>query len=231
MPPVADGVLDSDRAGQLLGGVLVEFLRDQAGDGQDLVGVGKRLPPSRFSRHRLELLGQSDLNFPRPRCHADLDESRLFRSTIVSTSPGPTWASTLPASAVSTVQANVSPAGTRGARQRTDTDTVISSWPSEKTHSRLLPGIPWLSTIAQASSTAIRMSSISSSVKSSRAARPAVAVLSTDRYAPSAGIRTVTWSRTPVVGCPVVGCPVVDWPVAAGSTAVARLCPLCGFSS
>src|SRR5207245_5510912 len=156
-------------------------LGDQPGDGQDLLGVGNLLPPGRLSRHRLELLGQCDLNFPRFRCHTDLDESRLFRSVIVSTSPGPTCASTVPASAVSTVQAKVSPEGTRGARQLTDTRTVMESCPSAKSHSRSLPGIAWLSSMAHASSTAMRMSSISSRVKSSRAASPAVAVRRTDR--------------------------------------------------
>src|SRR5580704_2554404 len=71
---------------------------------------------------------------------------------------------------------------------------VIRSRPRVNTHSRSLPGIAWCSSIAQASSTAMRKSSISSSVKSRRAASPAVAVRSTDRYAPSAGNRTVTWS-------------------------------------
>src|SRR5262249_32316289 len=122
---ITDRVLDPDRARELLRGVIVvEFLTDQTSDGQDLVGITDPLLPSRLGGNRLELVGQSDLTFPR---HTDLDESRHFRSTIVSTSPGPTWASTLPARAESTVHAKVSPAGTRGARQRTETETVISS--------------------------------------------------------------------------------------------------------
>ena len=68
--------------------------------------------------------------------------SRLLRRRSSSRSPGPAWASTLPASAESTVHANVSPAGARGARQGTDTEMVISSRPSAKLHSRLLPGSP-----------------------------------------------------------------------------------------
>src|SRR5215472_19388812 len=193
---VSDRVLDPDRARELLGAVFVDLLRDQPGDREHLLGLGQPLPPGRHSGHGLELFGQCDLNFPRFRCHADLDESRPFRSTMLSTSPGPTCASTLPASAVSTVHTNVSPVGARGARQRTETRTVIASWPSVKPHSRSLPGIAWLSSIAHASSTAMRMSSISSSVKSSRAASPAVAVRNTDRYAPSAGILTLTLSLT-----------------------------------
>jgi hypothetical protein len=90
-------------------------------------------------------------------------------------------ASTLPARAVSTVHAKVSLAGGCGARLGTETEMVISSRPSAKLHSRALPGMAWPSSMAQASSTAIRRSSISSRVKSSRAASPAVAVRSTDR--------------------------------------------------
>src|SRR6185437_10282250 len=150
-----------------------------------------RQPPGRGGRHSVELLGQGDLCLPR---HTDPDTRRLLRMTIVSWSPGPVNASTLPASAVSTVQAKVSLAGGCGVRLGTDTEIVISSRPSAKLHSRALPGMAWLSSMAHASSTAIRRSSISSRVKSSRAARPAVAVRSTDRYAPAAGSVMVTTS-------------------------------------
>ena len=109
-------------------------------------------------------------------------------------SSAPSRESTVPARAESTVQAKVSLAGICGSAAVTDTVIVISSAPRSKAHSRFVPGIAWESSIAQASSTAMRRSSISSSVKSSLAARPAVAVRSTDRYAPSAGMHTVTWS-------------------------------------
>ena len=71
VPAIAHRVLDPDRAGQLLGRAFVDLLRYQPGYRQDLIGIGKRLPPGGRCRHRLELLGQGDLNFPR---HADLDE-------------------------------------------------------------------------------------------------------------------------------------------------------------
>ena len=96
-------------------------------------------------------------------------------------SSGPSRESTVPARADSTVQAKVSLAGICGSAAVTDTVIVISSAPRSKAHSRFVPGIAWESSIAQASSTAMRRSSISSRVKSSRAARPAVAVRSTDR--------------------------------------------------
>src|SRR6266513_3467 len=82
--------------------------------------------------HRgLELLGQGDLDLPR---HTDPDDALVLRSTMVSTSPGPTRESTLPASAVSTVQANVSLAGCCGVRHGTDTAMVIKSRPSVNAH-------------------------------------------------------------------------------------------------
>ena len=87
----------------------------------------------------------------------------------------------MPASAESTVQAKVSGAGITGSAAVTETVIVISSADRSKAHSRLVPGIAWASSIAHASSTAMRRSSISSKVKSSLAARPAVAVRSTDR--------------------------------------------------
>ena len=96
-------------------------------------------------------------------------------------SSAPSRESTVPARAESTVQAKVSLAGIRGSAAVTETVIVISSAPRSKAHSRLVPGIAWASSIAQASSTAMRRSSISSRVKSSRAASPAVAVRSTDR--------------------------------------------------
>src|SRR5712692_4757341 len=179
MPAVLDRVLDPDGAGKLLGGVrVVQALGDQPGHREHLIAFGHVLPPGRIGCHGLELFGQGDLCFPR---HADPDDPRVLRSTMVSRSPGPTCASTLPASAESTIHANPSPSGTRGARQRTDTETVIASLLSRKRHSSPLPGMAWLSSMALASSTAIRMSSISSRVKSRRAARPAVAVRRTDR--------------------------------------------------
>ena len=107
--------------------------------------------------------------------------SRRLRSTIDTWSSVPSRESTVPASADSTVQAKVSLAGVRGSAAVTETVIVISSAPRSKAHSRFVPGIAWASSIAQASSTAMRRSSISSRVKSSRAARPAVAVRSTDR--------------------------------------------------
>src|SRR6202042_1984133 len=184
-------VLDPGRVGQDLD----DLTRGGAGDVGDLAGAQARrgepggarkaehgrVRPTRLARrgqapwhrgwHGVELLRQGDLCLPR---HADPD-SRLLRMTIVSWSPGPVKASTLPASADSTIQAKVSLAGGVGARLRTDTDMVITSRPSAKLHSRSLPGIAWFSSIAHASSTAIRRSSISSRVKSIRAASPAVA--------------------------------------------------------
>jgi len=97
------------------------------------------------------------------------DGSRLFCSTIVSRLPGPTSASTLPARAHSTVQAKVSLAGEPRGLLSTDTDMVIRSRPRVKVHSRLVPGT-LAEQHAQASSTAMRRSSISSRVKSRRAA-------------------------------------------------------------
>src|SRR5580693_5115049 len=186
------------------------------------VGVARRNTLGLGGHRGLVLLGQRDLDLPR---HTDPDDSLVFRSTIVSRSPGPTYASTLPARAVSTVHANVSLAGCCGERQGTDTAIAMLSWPRVKPHSRLEPGTAWLSSMAHASSTAILRSSISSNVKSSRAASTAVAVRSTDRYAPSAGMRTITWScasrRWPVLdelapsvaspgATPVTAVPVAD---------------------
>src|SRR6266568_2860883 len=151
-----------------------------------------RVVSGRPGYREIELLGQPHLDFSR---HTDPDGSRLFCSTMVSRLPGPTSASTLPASAQSTVQAKVSLAGGRPAWLSTETELVIRSRPRVKVQSRPVPGTPPPSSVAHASSTAIRRSSISSRVKSSRAASPAVAVRSTDRYAPSAGMQTVTWSR------------------------------------
>ena len=107
--------------------------------------------------------------------------SRCLHSTMDTWSSSPSRESTVPARAESTVQAKVSRAGTCGSAAVTETVIVMSSAPRSKAHSRLVPGIAWESSIAQASSTAMRRSSISSSVKSSLAARPAVAVRSTDR--------------------------------------------------
>src|SRR5207253_1979146 len=132
----------------------------------------------------LELAAHPDLEPLNPAAPGvpELTFSRRLRSTIDTWSSGPRLESTVPARAESTVQAKVSRAGIRGSAAVTDTVIVISSAPRSKAHSRFVPGIAWESSIAQASSTAMRRSSISSRVKSSRAARPAVAVRSTDRY-------------------------------------------------
>ena len=63
---------------------------------------------------------------------------------------------------------------------------------------------------------------MSSRVKSRRAASPAVAVRSTDKYAPSAGIRTVTWSKLPRCGGEAVvtgpaALPINTWTHMAGT--------------
>ena len=88
---------------------------------------------------------------------------------------------TSPASAVSTVHAKVSRLGSCPSSVSTLTATSIASAVSSKRHSRSAPAIAWCSSIAQASSTAMRRSSMSSMVKSRREARLAVAVRSTDR--------------------------------------------------
>jgi hypothetical protein len=93
----------------------------------------------------------------------------------------PTELSTSPASAVSTVQAKVSREGSCPSSVSTLTSMRMASAVSSKVHSRSAPGTACVSSIAQASSTAIRRSSMSSIVKSSREARLAVAVRSTDR--------------------------------------------------
>src|SRR5271170_3885444 len=138
----------------------------------------RRLGLNHLGLDHVELLGHLDLEFA---AHPDLWVSRLLRSTIATISPGPSRESTVPARADSTVQEKVSLAGMRGSAAVTDTVMVISSAPRSKAHSRLVPGIAWGSSIAHASSTAMRRSSISSRVKSSLAARPAVAVRSTER--------------------------------------------------
>src|ERR1700733_5744930 len=124
--------------------------------------------------------------------HPDPAPPRRLTSTIDTRSPGPSLEPPVPARADSTVHANVSLAGILGWAAVTDTVIVTWSAPSSKPHSRSVPGIACASSIAQASSIAMRRSSISSRVKSSRAASPAVAVRSTDRYALSAGILTCT---------------------------------------
>src|SRR3984957_9638985 len=69
------------------------------------------------ARHSgVDLLGHPGIDFPgHPDLdflgHPDLDSSRVLRSMTVSLLPGPAQASTLPASAASTVQAKVSRAG------------------------------------------------------------------------------------------------------------------------
>src|SRR5260370_19894277 len=142
----------------------------------------------------LELAAHPDLVPDAPDLSPDCGVARCLRSTMETGSSGPSLESTVPARAESTVQAKVSLAGMRGSAAITDTVIVISSALRSKAHSRLVPGIAWASSIAHASSTAMRRSSISSRVKSSLAARPAVAVRRTERYAPSAGMHTCTWS-------------------------------------
>src|SRR5260370_27418784 len=110
-------------------------------------GVTDRHAPRVGSRRRVELLGQRDLDLPR---HTDPGDSLVFRSTIVSRSPGPTRESTLPASAVITVHPKVSLAGCRLARPAAVTAMVITPRPSVKAHPRLAPGPASLSSIAQA---------------------------------------------------------------------------------
>jgi hypothetical protein len=75
----------------------------------------------------------------------------------------------------------VSLAGTRPSRVGAVTSTVSVGGSSVNRQYNSVSATTCASNIAQASSTAIRRSSISSIVKSSRAARPAVAVRSTDR--------------------------------------------------
>src|SRR6185312_5120259 len=124
----------------------------------------------------LELVSHLDLVFA-----AQLHPPRRLARTIETLSSGPSLESTDPASADSTVHANVSRAGILASAVVTDTVIVTRSAPSSKTHSRSVPGMAWASSIAHASSIAMRRSSISSRVKSSRAASPAAAVRSTDR--------------------------------------------------
>jgi hypothetical protein len=90
-------------------------------------------------------------------------------------------ASTSPARADRTVQANVSRAGSLPSAVSTDTEMRIPSPVSSNSVVRSVPGSACASSIAHASSTPMRRSSISSRVKSRRAARPAVAVRSTER--------------------------------------------------
>src|SRR5215471_11572780 len=217
--PVRDGMLDFRGGVQLsLGHLSVESLGDR-----DLDVLGHL---------RADALSQPGLGFPG---HPGLDDSRIFLSMTVTPSPGPTHASTLPASAESTVQAKVSRAGGRGCAATVETAMLILSSPRVKSHSRSAPGAAWASSMPQASSTAMRRSSISSRVKSSGAARPAVAVRRTDRYAPSAGMRMVTWSWTEqsaaaspsaitAVGATVALRAVVS-PVTASSTGGSRPIP------
>src|ERR1019366_5833969 len=146
--------------------VLHRMLNPRRGDRDLLVGRGLDLagyPDVDFpGSPGIDMPGDADLDFLG---HKDLDGSRLFRSSTVTLPPGPTHASTVPASADRTVPARISPDG---------------GWAR------------WLGRMPHASSTAIRRSSISSSVKSSRAAWRAVAVRSVDRYAPPAAMRIVT---------------------------------------
>ena len=84
--------------------------------------------------------------------------------------------------AVSTFHANDDSDGNRAPRTvATVTSTVSASSVTAKRHSSSAPRVAIASSIAQASSTAMRRSSISSSAKCRRAARPAVAVRSTPR--------------------------------------------------
>src|ERR1035438_6656385 len=196
--------------------VLPRMLNPRRGDRDLLVGGGLDLagdPDVDFPGSLgIDMPGDADLDFLG---HKDLDGSRLFLSSTVTLPPGPTHASTAPASADRTVQANVSRDGGWARWLSTDTAMVMLSSPRVKSQDRLAPGAAWLIRMPHASSTAMRRSSISSSVKSSRAARPAVAVRSTDRYAPSAGMRIVTRSSAAGSG----GCP--PWCAASGTPAAA----------
>jgi hypothetical protein len=106
-------------------------------------------------------------------------------------------------SAVSTFHAKDDSAGSRAPRTVvTLTSTVSASSVTVKRHSSSAPRVAIASSIAHASSTAMRRSSISSSAKCSRAARPAVAVRSTPRYPPSAGtVSRTTSSPSTGSGC------------------------------
>src|SRR5262249_35777253 len=127
--------LDVDSALDVLSVAVVEFH-----DRRLAVGVADLQVLGLVGRRGIEILGQGDLDLPG---HTDPDDSLVLRSTIVSRSPGPTCASTLPASAVSTVHAKVSVAGCCGARQAAVTAMVMTSWPSVNAHSRLAPGTAW----------------------------------------------------------------------------------------
>src|SRR5262249_61122092 len=111
--PVGDGMLDLRGGMQLsLGRLGVESLGDR-----DLDVLGHL---------RADVLGQPGLGFPG---HPGLDDSRIFLSMTVTLSPGPTHASTLPASAESTVQAKVSRAGGRGCAASAGTAMLLLSPP------------------------------------------------------------------------------------------------------
>src|SRR5690606_3201674 len=113
--------------------------------------------------------------------HAGLAAPRRLRRMIAMRSAASVTASTSSASAVSTIQAKSSRLGAELPTVATSTRTCISCPVSSNSAVRTLPGTASPSSMAHASSTAIRRSSISSSVKSSRAASPAVAVRNTDR--------------------------------------------------
>src|SRR5262249_57606104 len=108
-------------------------------------------------------LGEPGLGF---RGHRGLDDVRIFLRTTVTLSPGPTHASTLPASAESTVQAKVSRAGGRGCAASAETAMLILSAPRGKLHSRSAWGAAWPSRVPQAPSPPLRPSSLSSPVQS-----------------------------------------------------------------
>src|SRR5262249_57373646 len=141
-PAVRHGVLELRRGRQAgVGALRVEVVRDAEAD---------------FLRHlRADLSGQPGLGLASHPAPAD---SRTFRSKTVTLSSGPTHASALPASADSTVQANVSRDGGRGGLHAADTAMLMRSGPSVKSHSRLEHGAAWGSSTPHTSSSAMRKS-------------------------------------------------------------------------
>src|SRR5262249_9691689 len=133
-PPVRHGVLELGRGRQAGAGALrVEVVRDAEADSL---------------RHlRADLSGHPGLGLASHPAPAD---SRTFRSRTVTLSPGPAHASALPASADSTVQANVSRDGGRGGWHRAETAMLMRSGPRVKSHSRVAPGAAWFSSIPHA---------------------------------------------------------------------------------
>src|SRR5690606_35386456 len=96
----------------------------------------------------------------RPLRHAGLAKVLRLRNTIAMESPSPPMASTSSAKAVSTIQAKPSRSGETAPSVVTSTRTVISSPKSSNSARRSVPGTACRRSIAQASSTAMRRSSI-----------------------------------------------------------------------